>query len=244
MFPMLMTAAGTLQAARVFVLGAGVAGLQAIATARRLGAIVEGYDIRPAAAEQIRSLGAKAVELPLETADSEDKGGYAKAQGEEQQRRQQELLAATIAAADVVITTAAIPGAPSPRLVSRAMVEGMRPGTVVIDLAAERGGNCELTVADQRIEHLGVTILGPTDLASRVPRHASQMYGNNLTTLIKHWSTPVKRDTPAAELGKIKLDFADPITDGVVVAHGGEIRNPRMREKLGQPPLPQPSQEA
>jgi NAD(P) transhydrogenase subunit alpha len=231
MFPMLMTAAGTLQAARVFVLGAGVAGLQAIATARRLGAVVEGYDIRPAAAEQIRSLGAKAVELPLETADAEDKGGYAKQQGEAQQQRQQELLASVIAGSDVVITTAAIPGAPSPRLISRAMVDGMKPGTVIVDLAAERGGNCELTVADQRVDHHGVTILGPTDLASLVPRHASQMYGNNLTTLIKHWTKE----------GVVSLDFADEITNGVVVAHDGEVRNSRMREKLGLAPLQAPA---
>ncbi|REJ86277.1 MAG: Re/Si-specific NAD(P)(+) transhydrogenase subunit alpha [Acidobacteria bacterium] len=225
MFPMLMTAAGTVSAARVFVIGAGVAGLQAIATARRLGAIVQGYDIRPAAAEQIRSLGAKSVELPVASEDAEDAGGYARAQGEEFNRRQRELLAEVIAASDVVITTAAIPGAPSPVLITAEMVAAMKPGSVIVDLAAERGGNCELTEADRDVSSGGVTVLGPTDLPSRVPRHASQMFSNNLTTLIKHLTHE----------GHLELDLADEITHDVLVADRGEVLHPRMRAKLGLP---------
>jgi H+-translocating NAD(P) transhydrogenase subunit alpha len=225
MFPMLMTAAGTLAASRVFVLGAGVAGLQAIATARRLGAIVDGYDIRPAAAEQIKSLGAKVVELPLETADAEGAGGYAKEQGEDFQRRQRELLTEVFKERDVVITTAAIPGAKSPLLITRAMVEGMKAGSVIVDLAAERGGNCEVTEADREVTVNGVLVLGPTDLPSSVPRHASQMFGNNLTTLLKHLTKE----------GAVALDFDDEITRDTTVAHGGEVLHPRVRQKLGLP---------
>ncbi len=231
MFPMLMTAAGTVTAARVFVLGAGVAGLQAISAARRLGAVVEGYDIRPAAAEQIRSLGAKSIELELETAESEDAGGYAKEQAEDFNRRQQELLTEVVGHADVVITTAAIPGARSPVLITKAMVDGMQAGSVIVDLAAERGGNCELTQADQVIESGGVKILGPTDLPSSVARDASQMHSNNVTTLLLHLT---------GDEGKIELDFSDEITDGTTTAHGGEVRHPRVREKLGLQPLPTP----
>jgi NAD(P) transhydrogenase subunit alpha len=227
MFPMLMTAAGTVSAARVFVLGAGVAGLQAIATARRLGAIVQGYDIREAAAEQIRSLGAKSIELPVVQEDAEDAGGYAKAQGEDFNRRQRELLSEVVRTSDVVITTAAIPGAPSPVLITADMVAGMKAGSVIVDLAAERGGNCELTEADQVVERGGVTVLGPTDLPSRVPRHASQMFSNNLTTLIKHLTHE----------GNIELDLSDEITRDVLVADDGEVLNQRMRDKLGLPPL-------
>ncbi|HVS15570.1 MAG TPA: Re/Si-specific NAD(P)(+) transhydrogenase subunit alpha [Thermoanaerobaculia bacterium] len=225
MFPMLMTAAGTVAASRVLVLGAGVAGLQAIATARKLGAIVDGYDIRPAAAEQIKSLGAKVVELPLETADAEGAGGYAKEQGEDFQRRQRELLTEVVKERDVVITTAAIPGAKSPLLITRAMVEGMRPGSVIVDLAAERGGNCEVTEADREVVVGGVLVLGPTDLPSSVPRHASQMFANNLTTLLKHLTKE----------GAVALDFADEITRDTTVAHGGEVLHPRVRQKLGLP---------
>jgi NAD(P) transhydrogenase subunit alpha len=232
MFPMLMTAAGTLAASKVFVLGAGVAGLQAIATARRLGALVDGYDIRPAAAEQIRSLGAKVVELPLETADAEGAGGYAKEQGEDFQRRQRELLASVLQERDVVITTAAIPGAKSPLLITREMVEGMRPGSVIVDLAAERGGNCEVTEADREVEHGGVLVLGPTDLPASVPRHASQMFANNLTTLLKHLT----------EDGRIELDMADEITRDTTVARGGEVLHPRVRQKLGLPDLTPPAE--
>ena len=226
MFPMLMTAAGTVTAAKVLIMGAGVAGLQAIATARRLGAVVQGYDIRPAASEQIRSLGAKAVELQLDTAESEDAGGYAKAQGDDFNRRQQELLAEVVADCDVVITTAAIPGAKSPILVTTAMVERMRPGSVIVDLAAERGGNCELTRADERVEHGGVIILGPTDLPSQVAHDGSAMFANNITSLIKHLT----------EDGQIVLDLEDEITRDTLVARDGEVLHPRMREKLGLEP--------
>ncbi len=229
MFPMMMTAAGTVAAARVLVIGAGVAGLQAIASARRLGAIVQGYDIRPAAREQIQSLGAKAVILDLDTSDAEGQGGYAKEQAADFNRRQQEELAKVIAASDVVITTAAIPGAVSPVLITRAAVEAMKPGSVIVDLAAERGGNCELTKADETVVHNGVQILGPTDLASRVPTHASQMFGNNVTTLLKHLT---------GEDGAIDFDLSDEITRDILVAHRGEVRHPRMRTALGLEPLP------
>ncbi len=232
MFPMMMTAAGTVTAAKVLVMGAGVAGLQAIATARRLGAVVQGYDIRPAASEQIRSLGAKAVELQLDSAESEDAGGYAKAQGDDFNRRQQELLAQVVADSDVVITTAAIPGAKSPILVTTSMVEGMSPGSVIVDLAAERGGNCELTVADQRVDHGGVIILGPTDLPSQVARDGSSMFSNNITSLIKHLT----------EDGEITLDLDDEITRDTLVARSGEVLHPRMREKLNLEPLEPPAQ--
>ena len=228
MFPMMMTAAGTLQPARVFVLGAGVAGLQAIATSRRLGAVVSGYDIRPAAAEQIESLGAVSVELPLETETSEDKGGYAKAQGEDTQARQRELLGDVLSEQDVVITTAAVPGAKSPLLLTTEMVERMPPGSVIIDLAAERGGNCELTKADERVIHQGKVILGPTDLPSTAPRHASQMFSNNLTTLLRHLT----------EDSGLVLDMGDEITRGTTVARGGEVLDARVRGKLGLDPLP------
>ena len=174
MFPMMMTAAGTLTPAKVFVIGAGVAGLQAIASARRLGAVVQGYDVRPAVKEQVESLGAKFVEMPLETAGAEGAGGYAKQLGEEFYRKQRELMARVVAASDVCITTAAIPGKPSPRLITAEAVRGMAPGSVIVDLAAERGGNCELTKADEMVVENGVTILGPTNLPSEVPTHASQ----------------------------------------------------------------------
>lgn len=218
MFPMLMTAAGTVAPTKVFVLGAGVAGLQAIATARRLGAVVEAYDVRPAAAEQIRSLGAKAVELDFETTDSEDAGGYAKAQSDDQSIQQQRLLTPIIANADVVITTAAIPGAASPKLITEEMVDAMAGGSLIIDLAAERGGNCTLTVADQTIEHGGVTILGPTDLPSRSARDASQMLSNNITKLLDHLLTD----------GELAIDLDDEITAAMLVGSGGTVRHPRL----------------
>lgn len=223
MFPLMMTAAGTLKPARVFVLGAGVAGLQAIATARRLGAIVEGYDVRPAAAEQIRSLGAKAIELDLETSDSEDAGGYAKAQTEDTNDRQKRLLAPYIAESDVVITTAAIPGRPSPELITAEMIAAMPQGSVVIDLAAERGGNCEVTLADQQVDHCGVTVLGPTNLASCSPRHASQMLANNIVTLLEHLTN---------DDGELVVDPDDEITGAMLVAADGEIVHARVLEAL------------
>lgn len=222
MFPLMITAAGTVPPARVLVLGAGVAGLQAIATAKRLGAIVEGYDVRPAAAEQIRSLGAKAVELDLETVGSEDAGGYATQQDAATSQRQQELLARHVAQADVVITTAAIPGAASPLLISTTMVETMAPGSVIIDMAAERGGNCELTQLDEPVIHGGVTILGPSDLASGSSATASQMFANNVIALLRHITN---------ESG-LHLDLEDEITAETLVARAGAVVHPRVLEKL------------
>jgi NAD(P) transhydrogenase subunit alpha len=225
MFPMLMTAAGTIAPARVFVIGAGVAGLQAISTARRLGAKVDAYDVRPAVKEQVQSLGAKFVELPIETAASEDKGGYAKAQDEDFYRRQRELMTRVVAAHDVVVTTAAVPGKKAPVLITADMVKGMVPGSVIVDLAAERGGNCELTRADEVVRAHGVTILGPTNLASTAPYHASQMYAKNITTFLLHL---VKDE-------RVTLNLEDEITRETLVAHAGEPTNPRVREALGLP---------
>ena len=224
MFPMMMTAAGTITPARVFVVGAGVAGLQAIASARRLGARVEAYDVRPAVKEQVESLGANFVELPLETSESEDAGGYAKAQDESFYRRQRETMTRVVANSDVVITTALVPGKTAPILVTEAMVAGMAPGSVVVDLAAERGGNCELTKGDETVTSAnGVTILGPTNLASTVPYHASQMYAKNISTLLLH----LVKD------GSLALDLDDEITAGTLVSHEGRVVHPRVRELLG-----------
>ena len=220
MFPMLMTAAGNVTAARVFVVGAGVAGLQAIATARRLGAQVVAYDVRPAAKEQILSLGAKFADIPLETVDAEDKGGYAKAQDESFYQRQREMMAKVVAQSDVVVTTAAIPGKRSPVLVTADMVRGMQPGSVIVDLAAERGGNCELTEADQTVVAHGVTILGPTNLPATVPYHASQMYAKNITTFVLH----LVKD------GALAFDLADEITRDTLVTHKGEVVHSRVKE--------------
>jgi len=225
MFPLLMTAAGTVPAARVFILGAGVAGLQAIATAKRLGAVVEAFDIRPAAAEQIRSVGAKSVDLKLDTEDSEDAGGYAKAQGDDQQARQQAALTPFVAAADLIITTAAIPGARSPLLLTTAMVEAMKPGSLIIDMAAERGGNCQLTVADEEIDHAGVTILGPTQLESGAARSASLMFASNVVTLLRHL---------AADDGSLTIDRDDEITSAMLVTAGGTIPHERVAAALAK----------
>jgi NAD(P) transhydrogenase subunit alpha len=224
MFPMLMTAAGTVPPTRVVVLGAGVAGLQAIATAKRLGAVVEAYDVRPAAAEQIKSVGGKAIELEFETGDSEDAGGYAREQSEDQNAQQQRLLTPFIAEADVVITTAAIPGARSPVLLTEAMVDEMKPGSVIVDLAAERGGNCSLTVADVEIEHDGVIVLGPTDLPSHSARNASQMLSNNISTVLEHLVAD----------GDLVIDPSDEITSAMLVTAAGDVVNPRVLEKLGR----------
>ena len=185
MFPLMTTAAGTLTPAKVFIVGAGVAGLQAIATARRLGAVVSAYDVRPAVKEQVQSLGAKFVEMALDTAAAEGQGGYAQAMDEEFYRRQRELMTRVVAEHDVVITTAAIPGKKAPVLITREMVEGMAPGSVIVDIA-ERGGNCELTQPGETLQHGGVTILGPTNLPADVPFHASQMFAKNITTLLAH----------------------------------------------------------
>ena len=223
MFPMMMTAAGTITPARVFIIGAGVAGLQAIASARRLGARVEAYDVRPAVKEQVESLGAKFVELPLETGGSEDAGGYAKAQDESFYRRQRETMTRVVANCDVVITTALVPGRTAPILVTAEMVAGMAPGSVVVDLAAERGGNCELTKGDEVVvAPNGVTVLGPTNLTSTVPYHASQMYAKNISTLLLH----LTKD------GALALDLDDEITAGTLVSHEGQVVHPRVQELL------------
>ncbi len=229
MLPMMMTAAGTVPPARFVVLGAGVAGLQAIATARRLGAVVEGYDIRPAAMEQIQSLGAKVIELDLDTGQAEGGGGYAAEQTDDTQQRQQEQLTPYLAEADAVITTAAVPGATSPELITTAMVEAMAAGSVIVDLAAERGGNCRLTRPDEEVVHEGVIILGPTDLASRSAGTASQMFANNLISLIKH----------LAPEGEPVLDLGDEIIAGTIVGLDGTVRHPRVRDRLDLPALPE-----
>jgi H+-translocating NAD(P) transhydrogenase subunit alpha len=226
-FPLMMTAAGTLSAARVFVIGAGVAGLSAIATARRLGAIVRAYDVRPACREQVESLGGKFVELPLETADAQDRGGYARAQDEAFYLRQRELLADVVAESDVVITTAAIPGKQSPLLVTSQAVSRMRPGSVIMDLAAERGGNCELTRADTSISAHGVTILGPTNLPGEVAGHASQMFSANATAFLQH----------IVKKGTFSLNCDDEIMRETLATHEGNVFHPRLRALLNLPPL-------
>jgi H+-translocating NAD(P) transhydrogenase subunit alpha len=224
MFPMLMTAAGTISPARVFIMGAGVAGLQAISTARRLGAKVEAYDVRPAVKEQVQSLGAKFVELPLDAADAEDKGGYAKAQDEAFYKRQREMMLKVVAASDVVITTALIPGKPAPILLTTEMVEAMAPGSVVVDLAAERGGNCELTKPDQVVTHHGVTVLGPSNPPALVPYHASQMYSKNITTFLVHL---LGKDGAAPTALPINGD--DEITRETLLTRGGDVVHARVR---------------
>jgi len=233
-FPMLMTAAGTLQPARVLIMGVGVAGLQACATAKRLGAVVEAYDVRPAAREQIISVGAKPVELDLDTGESEGAGGYAKAQGEDFLKRQRELMTAVVAEQDIIITTAAIPGAKSPILVTEDMVKAMKPGAVIVDLAAERGGNCDLTEEGKTVVAHGVTILGPENVPSELAYHASQMYGKNMQTLL---------ELILDDEGNLNLDFNDEIVAGTVVAHEGKIPHPHMRKLLGLPELNAPEQE-
>jgi NAD(P) transhydrogenase subunit alpha len=212
-FPLLMTAAGTITPARVFILGAGVAGLQAIGTAKRLGAVVEAYDTRPVVKEQVESLGAKFVELGLETRDAEAKTGYAKAQSEEFYQKQREMLSQYVAAADVVIPTALIPGKRAPVLITEEMVRGMRPGSVVVDLAAEQGGNCALTEPGREVVKHGVLISGPVNLPSTVPFHASQMYARTVTNYLLH----LVKD------GKPQLDLNDELTRGPLVTHQGEV---------------------
>jgi H+-translocating NAD(P) transhydrogenase subunit alpha len=223
MFPMLMTAAGTVAPARVLVIGAGVAGLQAIATARRLGAVVSGYDVRTAVKEQVESLGARFVVLDLDNAGAEDKGGYAKALGEDFYRRQRELMAAVLAEQNVVITTAAVPGKKAPVLITRQMAARMAPGSVIVDIAAERGGNCELTRAGEIVEAGGVRVLGPVNLASQIPYHASQMYAKNIATFVKY----------LIKEGKLALDRQDEIVRETLVTLDGEVVHPRVRELLG-----------
>ena len=233
MFPLMMTAAGTLSPARAFVIGAGVAGLQAIATCRRLGAVVRAYDVRPVVREQVESLGGKFVELQLETGQAEGKGGYAKAMGDEFYQKQRQLMAEIVAECDVAITTAAIPGRQSPLLITADAVRGMAPGSVIVDLAAERGGNCELSQPDQRVIEHGVTILGPTNLPAEVPYHASQMYSKNISTFLLNMTKD----------GQLNLNLDDEIIRDTRVTQGGEIVNHRIREILGLSPLDQPKPE-
>ena len=209
-------------------MGVGVAGLQACATAKRLGAVVEAYDVRPAAREQIISVGAKPVELDLDTGESEGAGGYAKAQGEDFLKRQRELMTAVVAEQDIIITTAAIPGAKSPILVTEDMVKAMKPGSVIVDLAAERGGNCDLTEQGKTVMAHDVTILGPENVPSELAYHASQMLGKNMQTLL---------ELILDEEGNLNLDFNDEIVAGTVVAHQGEVPHPHMRKLLNLPEL-------
>jgi NAD(P) transhydrogenase subunit alpha len=221
-FPMLITAAGTLSAAKVFVIGVGVAGLQAIATARRLGAAISAYDVRPAVKEQVQSVGAKFIEMQLETSDAETKGGYAQEMGEEFYRKQRELMMKVVAEHDVVITTAAIPGKKSPVLVTADMVAAMAQGSVIVDLAAERGGNCELTKADQTVVEHGVTIMGPTNLASDAPFHASQMYAKNIVTFLLN----LVKDK------QVQMNMEDEIIRDTLIAKDGKVVNERVLKLL------------
>ena len=227
MFPMLTTAAGTIAPARVLIIGAGVAGLQAIATARRLGAVASAYDMRPAAKEQVHSLGGRFVELPIEAKDAQDTRGYGTVQDESFYAKQRELLGNTVANSDVVITAAVIPGKKSPVLVTREMVERMAPGSVIIDLAAERGGNCELTKPDETTVVDGVTIIGEYNLAGSVPYHASQMYARNVAAFLMH----LGKD------GKVNLNLQDEIIRETLVTHGGEVVSARVREFFALPAL-------
>lgn len=223
LFPMMMTAAGTIPPARVFIVGAGVTGLQAISVARRLGAAVEAYDVRPAVKEQVQSLGAKFVDLPLETTDAEDKGGYAKAQDESFYQRQREVMMRTVAGSDAVITTAVIPGKRAPILLTADMVGAMAPGSVIVDAAAERGGNCELTRPDETVVRNGVTILGPSNLPAMVPYHASQLYAKNIVTFLLHLT----------KKGEVHIDPEDEITGETLMTRDGEVLHPKIREALG-----------
>jgi NAD(P) transhydrogenase subunit alpha len=226
-FPMMTTAAGTITPARVFVIGAGVAGLQAISTARRLGAVASAYDMRPAAKEQVQSLGGRFVELPIEAKNAQDARGYGTAQDETFYARQRELLGRVVADSDVVITAAVIPGKNSPVLITGDMVKGMAPGSVIVDLAAERGGNCELTRTGETVKAHGVTIIGAINLASSVPYHASQMYARNLMTYL----TYMVKD------GKLEWSLEDEIARETLITHGGEVVNARVREFFKMPAL-------
>jgi NAD(P) transhydrogenase subunit alpha len=226
-FPMLMTAAGTVTAARAFILGAGVAGLQAIATARRLGAVVSAYDVRSAVKEQIESLGGKFVVLNMEGGAAEGTGGYAKAMGEDFYKRQRELLTEVLREQDVVITTAAVPGKKAPILVTKEMASAMAPGSVIVDIAAERGGNCELTRPGETVMHQGITILGPLNVPSTIPYHASQMYASNITAFLKLM----------VQKGEFKMNREDEIIRETLVTHGKEVVHARVGEALGLSPV-------
>lgn len=232
-FPMLTTAAGTITPARVFIIGAGVAGLQAISTARRLGAVASAYDLRPAAKEQVQSLGGRFVELPIEAKDAEDARGYARAQDETFYKRQRELLGRVVAESDIVISAAVIPGKKPPVLVTKEMVASMAPGSVIVDLAAERGGNCELTHPGEIVVEHGVTIIGWFNLATSVPYHASQMYARNVSAFLLH----LVKD------GKLQLNFDDEIIRDTLLTRGGEVANARVREFFSLPALPAASKE-
>jgi len=224
-FPMMTTAAGTITPSRVLVIGAGVAGLQAIATAKRLGAVVSAYDVRPAVKEQVQSLGGRFVELPLETGDAQDARGYAKAQDEAFYAKQRELLGKVIAENDAVITTAVVPGKRAPVLVTEAMAKGMAPGSVILDLAAERGGNCELTRPGETVVVQGITVIGPLNLAGTAPYHSSQVYARNLTSFL----TNLVKD------GQVRPAESDDIIRDTLLTQGGEVVNARVREMLGLP---------
>ncbi len=231
MFPLMMTAAGTVRPARVLVIGAGVAGLQALATAKRLGAVVMGYDVRPAVREQVESLGAEFVELDVAAGDAEGAGGYARARDADFYRRQQEALSEVVGGCNVVITTAAVPGSKAPVLIPRQAVEAMAPHSVIVDLAAERGGNCELTRAGETVDRYGVRILGPANLPASVPYHASQMYSHNLAAFLTHLLD---------DEGRLHLDPADEITAATLVTRGGRVVSDRVLEAMGPTPAGQP----
>ncbi|MEQ9370604.1 MAG: Re/Si-specific NAD(P)(+) transhydrogenase subunit alpha [Coleofasciculus chthonoplastes F3-SA18-01] len=222
-FPMLTTAAGTIKPSKVFILGAGVAGLQAIATARRLGAMVEAFDIRPAVKEEVQSLGAKFVEVDLQE-DTVAEGGYAKEVSDAAKQRTQEVIAEHVKQADVVITTAQVPGKKAPVLVTEEMVEQMSPGSVIVDLAAEQGGNCAVTEAGKDIVRHGVTVIGPINVPASMPTHASQMYAKNISTLLQY----------LVKEGQLQLNFEDDIVDSTCITHAGEIRNQRVKDALSQ----------
>jgi NAD(P) transhydrogenase subunit alpha len=217
--PMLTTAAGTIKPAAVLVIGAGVAGLQAIATARRLGAVVEAYDVRSATKDQVRSLGAKFIDTGV---SAEGAGGYARELTAEEKAKQQEVLDARIGASDAVISTASVPGRPAPRIIGRAAVERMRPGSVIVDIAAEQGGNCELTRAGESVEHAGVRILGPVNLPATLPYHASEMYARNLFNFLK----------PAIPKGELTIDWQDEVFAGAVLTHEGAIKHEATRKSV------------
>ena len=226
-FPLMMTAAGTIKSSKAFVVGAGVAGLQVIATCRRLGSMTRAYDVRPAVKEQVESLGARFVEMKLETESAEDERGYSKAMDEEFYRKQREMMLEVVAESDVVFTTAAVPGKKAPILVTEEMVKQMHPGSVIMDMAAERGGNCELTRPGETVDAGGVKIMGPLNLASTVPYHASQMFSQNMATFLSHVYQGEEK----------KMNLEDQITAETMVCREGEVVNPRLREMLGLEPL-------
>jgi H+-translocating NAD(P) transhydrogenase subunit alpha len=241
MFPLLTTAAGTIAPAKVFIVGAGVAGLAAIATSRRLGSLVEAYDVRPAAREEVQSLGARFVELPLETGQEEGSGGYATQLSEENIKKQQELMAKTVAASDVVITTAQVQGSTAPQIITTEMIMGMAPGSVIIDLAAEQGGNCEPTVAGEVVDVNGVKVMGVVNLPGTIPVHSSQLFGKNVANFLGLMVSG----------GALDTEVDDDVIRESVVARGGDVVNNRVREALGleklpepEPPAPEPAADA